>query len=136
MHGDGGWSTASLAPPYAWAGMAAREGRPINASSPGGDNNNPHCDVDMLDATEVTADEVLRKYILMNRPVLLRGLNADSPAWARYTKHALKAAKGGLQVHVSDIPYNQKFGSPNGKDETLEDYIDEMSARSMGDHPW
>jgi hypothetical protein len=37
---------------------------------------------------------------------------------------------------VSDIPYNVKFGSDNGKEESLEAYIDEMSAKSLGEHPW
>jgi len=73
---------------------------------------------------------------MMNRPVLLRGLNEESPAWGAYTREALRAAAGGLSVHVSDIPYNQKFGSTNGKDETLGAYIDEMSSHAMGDHPW
>ena len=37
---------------------------------------------------------------------------------------------------MSDIPYNKKFGSAAGRDESLAEYIDEMETRSLGAHPW
>ena len=113
----------------------------------------------------------------MNRPVLLRGLNGEWPAWEKYTRENLMTSHGGLDVHVSgprrgerskdirkrcrshlahphlhthlhphpnfypqvsDIPYNNKFGSPNGEDRKLGQYIDAMAGHSLsgGDHPW
>lgn len=39
-------------------------------------------------------------------------------------------------MHVSDIPYHHKFGSVNGRDEDLSQYLNEMKEQRLGDHPW
>ena len=111
-HGDGGWRTESLGPPYDYPAEDA-------ARAQGQADSPERCDVDMLDGTRVDPDEVYSIYIMMNPPVLLRGLNENSPAWEAYTAERLREDFQGLTVHVSDIPYNAKFGSPNGKDEGL-----------------
>lgn len=106
------------------------------------------CDADQLDlrnlpstnktAIRELADMIHRKYVMMNRPVLLRGLNYEVPAWRGYTPTKLTADHGDLKVHVSDIPYNNKFGSNNGEDTTLSSYIAAVlnHSTSGGDHPW
>ena len=55
---------------------------------------------------------------------------------ADYFMRALFPDAAQISVHVSDIPYNQKFGSPNGRDESLGTYIDEIANHRLGDHPW
>jgi hypothetical protein len=83
--------------------------------------------------------QILNKYILMNRPVLIRGLNTDSPSWKAYSANQLKLDHGDLPMHVSDIPYNEKFGSFNSIDESLGKYIDEMvnkEGTANYEHPW
>lgn len=71
------------------------------------------CDVDMLNASTVSAVELRDHYLSINRPFLLRGLNEKSPAWSAYTSWNLRASHGALEVLVSDIPYAEKYGSKN-----------------------
>lgn len=37
---------------------------------------------------------------------------------------------------MSDIPYHRKFGSLNGRDEDLSEYLSEMKEQRLGNHPW
>jgi hypothetical protein len=75
---------------------------------------------------------------MVNRPVLIRGLNVDAPGWKVYTVDALQASHQDLHVHVSDIPYNQKFGSENGEESTLGRYIEQIHSHHIAgeEYPW
>lgn len=130
--GSGGWNTELLPPKYS------------KDQTWGSETSSQYCDVDMLNASRTTPEELFEKYVMMNRPVLIRGLNLDSPGWEAYTSENLKKEYGDAQVHVSDIPYNQKFGSPNGVESSLEDYIHHMETHTLDgesekegeNHPW
>ena len=135
IHGDGGWMTDLLPPKFSRnASYVDTNGR----SDPEGSQQ--YCDLDMLEASETNPDIIFNEYIMMNRPVLIRGLNTDSPAWESYKMKELRREFGKLSVHVSDIPYNNKFGSSNGAEMTLQDYIDKMMTHRVDgedkNHPW
>eukprot|EP00615_Pteridomonas_danica_P011961 CAMPEP_0114346950 /NCGR_PEP_ID=MMETSP0101-20121206/13493_1 /TAXON_ID=38822 ORGANISM="Pteridomonas danica, Strain PT" /NCGR_SAMPLE_ID=MMETSP0101 /ASSEMBLY_ACC=CAM_ASM_000211 /LENGTH=1385 /DNA_ID=CAMNT_0001483933 /DNA_START=329 /DNA_END=4486 /DNA_ORIENTATION=- len=122
-HGNGGWRTESLSTPLAELDYSV----------------DPKCSVDMINGSIITSEEILNKYMMMNRPVLIRGLADHSPAWKAYSMTHLRKDHGDLPIHVSDIPYNEKFGSLNGVDESLEKYIDEMVNKKGPtnlEHPW
>jgi len=94
-HGLGGWSNESLGLPYARPEEDATRSTVSDSDAAAGvDWPKERCDADILDAKNVSADEVFRLYMMMNRPLLLRGLNDDSPAWQAYERNALKEAHG------------------------------------------
>jgi len=125
-----GWSNHELANPSSASS---------SASSPGdGAGWTARCDIDMYMYWEVTPEEIYQRYVMMNRPVLLRRLNENSTAWDAYHKTEITRRFGSERVHVSDIPYNVKFGSQNGEDLLLAEYLDEVNQGrvSGGKHPW
>ena len=98
-HGLGGWSNESLSPPYAWPDEdILRSTVTVSDAVSGATWPKERCDVDILNAKNVTAKEVFRRYLMMNRPVLLRGLNDNSPAWKAYERNALKGAHGEVNL--------------------------------------
>jgi hypothetical protein len=100
-HGLGGWSNESLSPPYAWPDEdVLRSTVKVSETTAGVDWPKERCDTDILDAKNVTAEEVFRRYMMMNRPVLLRGLNDNSPAWKAYERNALKEAHGEVNKRI------------------------------------
>jgi hypothetical protein len=167
-HGTGGWSEQSLPPRYSHTKSWGKTNPVELDEREDGEAKDSYCALDMLDGTTVTSTQVFDEYIMMNRPVLIRGLNTDSPAWDAYSRATLSKSHRNLKVHVSDIPCkcegqqpnisfllhsleshniqlltlssldNVKFGSLNGKESSLGDYIQAMSNHSLegGDHPW
>lgn len=97
-----------------------------------------HCDVDQYWADEITGDEIFRRHMLHNAPVLIRGLIHNWPAIAAYAKDSLNQTYGKFRVTVSDIPYAQKFGGTASMEMSLAEYIDEVRNHRIlgGQHPW
>jgi hypothetical protein len=96
------------------------------------------CDVDQYMADEITGDEIFSKYIAKSAPILIRGLINDWPAVKIYAKDELLEKFGNQKVHVSSIPYSQKFGGSGETDMDLRQYITEMVEHRLigGAHPW
>jgi len=97
-----------------------------------------HCDIDQYWADEITGDEIFRRYMLHNAPVLIRGLIHEWPAIKAYSKEYLNETYGKFRVTVSDIPYAQKFGGTASTEMSLAEYIDEVKSHRIlgGNHPW
>ena len=70
-----------------------------------------HCDMDQYMATEITGEEIFKKYIARSTPVLIRGLIDNWPAASKYNVHMLNETWGDLRVSVSDIPYAAKVST-------------------------
>ena len=114
--GTGGWSTTRL-PGF--------EGR-------------ADCEIDQIDASEVTEDSLFRLYVARSTPVLVRGLLKDWPAAHRFSRDVLLKERGKVRVSVSDIPYAEKFGGHDHADMTLASYLEaEAEHRVVGGAlPW
>jgi hypothetical protein len=91
------------------------------------------CDVDMLQASEVDADSLFRNYIAQAKPVVIRGLIDDWPAFQAFTFDNMMLQRGELDVRVSAIPYARKFDSNKaneGVDMTVAEYLKLMKSNS------
>ncbi|KAJ1461043.1 hypothetical protein M885DRAFT_458278 [Pelagophyceae sp. CCMP2097] len=96
------------------------------------------CDFDVVDG-EITDDDLFEKYLVRNRPVIVRGL-VDSEKWPRahaaLSLEKILARHGSAEVTASSIPYAKKFGGAGGKVETLREYVEETRNGSGGRYPW
>ena len=114
--GTGGWSTIRLP----------------------GHEGPAHCDIDQIDASDVTGDSLFRLYVGRSTPVLVRGLLKDWPAAHRFSREVLLAERGDVRVSVSDIPYAEKFGGHDHANMPLSSYMKaEAEHRVVGGAlPW
>ena len=96
------------------------------------------CDVDQYFAHEITGEEIFENYIALGAPILIRGLINDWPVLEDYKKDELLRLAGDQKVHVSSIPYAQKFGGQGETDMDLREYIEQMVEHRTvgGSHPW
>ena len=94
--------------------------------------------LDQYLADEITGEEIFSKYIAKSAPILIRGLIGNWPAVELYKKDKLMTTFGDQKVHVSSIPYSQKFGGSGETDMDLKEYISEMVEHRLvgGAHPW
>jgi hypothetical protein len=94
--------------------------------------------LDQYLADEITGEEIFSKYIAKSAPILIRGLFGNWPAVELYKKDNLTKMFGDQKVHVSSIPYSQKFGGSGETDMELNEYISEMVEHRLvgGAHPW
>jgi hypothetical protein len=97
-----------------------------------------HCDADQYEADEITGEEIYRKYLARNRPVLIKGLIDKWPAVNAYRRDILKKDHGDLRVDVTSIPYAEKFGGDHTVGMPLGEYMDQVLNHSVvgGTHPW
>ena len=83
-----------------------------------------HCDIDVVEASEVSPEDVIRDYLSIAKPVLLRGAAAHWPAMEGWTLEGLAtaAAEVNASFSVGAIPYAQSFGL-DAHVTTLADFI-------------
>ena len=69
----------------------------------------PGCDIEQRDAANFTVEEFERDFLLVQRPLLLRGAMHDWPASRRWQRKALLKRHGKLKVEVAGIPYAKNY---------------------------
>eukprot|EP00936_MAST-01D_sp_MAST-1D-sp1_P001076 g1076.t1 len=75
----------------------------------GGTFNPKLCDIEQRDAANFTVEDFERDFLLVQRPLLLRGAMHDWPASRRWQRKALLKRHGKLKVEVAGIPYAKNY---------------------------
>ena len=78
------------------------------------------CGFDVRSQSELSAFELVRDYMAVGKPVLIKGMLSGSEpamgAWfsgVRWTRESLLRAHGSTRVQVGDIPHAASFGLPS-----------------------
>lgn len=85
------------------------------------DDVDQRCDIDVREADSVAERDFHRKYVLENRPLVVRGA-VPAAVQRVWTRAEMLQRHGHENVSVGDIPYWQRFHRP-GRTTTLAEYV-------------
>jgi len=92
-----------------------------------------HCDIDIVDASELTTRRFIADYLSLRRPACIRGGAVHMPALQRWQSlRYLRRKAGKAKLSAVSIPYPEDFGDPDARDTrkvTLQEYVDSVMGR-------
>ena len=129
-----GWSPAqrpALASPHAWPPTEHLVPDTMFGSLPA-----TGCHFDVVDAA--ADDAFFLPYLAARQPVLLRGLAAQQPAFAKWSPQHLASASmyGNRTFALSTIPYAETFGAASGRESTIADFVAKLDGDRAGDREY
>eukprot|EP00163_Fabomonas_tropica_P025616 TRINITY_DN446_c0_g2_i11.p1 TRINITY_DN446_c0_g2~~TRINITY_DN446_c0_g2_i11.p1 ORF type:complete len:670 (+),score=96.30 TRINITY_DN446_c0_g2_i11:180-2189(+) len=86
-----------------------------------------YCDFDVVQAKDLTMERFISDYHSVARPVVIRGLTNEWPAWSRWTREHFHERYGNVSLMTGPIPYANEYGRPT-ESEVMEvrEFIEEM----------
>ena len=81
------------------------------------------CPFERIDASVLTADVFVEKFLSLHRPVIIDGLLAQWPAIKKWTKKNFVKTYGNAELNVGKIPYAATYGFGPSKKMTARTFI-------------